>query len=290
MAMRAIIQRAIFASGISRKCLPVAVQFSTKPKFSPTEEPPFMVSSDVMMNPRDIKIAHLSEDMLVEIYNLHKSNPEEWTASNLAAKFGSSEYRMKGAIFMMKHREEFKKERGLDQITEKWRKIHRLHKENTSLEDLAAQFELSQSEITKIIDIVSEDVYRQSLVDAGEAHHNAVLQHFAELGADVSFNESPSMTRHSNLENSYDPELFGDEGFVYKKLELLKRLKEETKAVLRDGQDAFYWDKLIAQSKEKPVLPKQPDTTPIESRFKFAFRDIGVKFEKPVKIRSRTGV
>jgi hypothetical protein len=107
------------------------------------------------------------------------------------------------------------------------------------------------------------------------------------------------------MEDSYFPELFGDEEYEEQKRRLLRRLFTETKAQPLEGVDHFLASysaspsPSLVEGEEKEVGEKEKEREeallppfrprPGESRWKFAFKDLSHEAERPTVICTRGG-
>lgn len=74
------------------------------------EEPEYGVTDSDQMDPSGVKIAYLHDHVRVEMYNLHKSDPVEWSEEALSKHFGASLTRTRAVLILMKRREELRNE------------------------------------------------------------------------------------------------------------------------------------------------------------------------------------
>eukprot|EP01041_Mallomonas_annulata_P006785 gene6785-13742_t len=217
--------------------------------FSSEREPEYMVhaESDMEAEPKSVYIPILRETTKVELFKLHKEDPELWTVNNLSKKYGMTTERTKAVLFLMAKREEIMKEENVLNPPSEWLAICEKHKKDPvtfSKDALATEYNLSETEISDIISKIAKHERRLGLVQQNEDFWGTALQEFTEYGIDTNFRETPSATQT----REYMPELFGDDGFEEAKNNLKKRIERETRA----GQ--------LKASSERSVLSNVFDT------------------------------
>lgn len=75
---------------------------------SVNQEPEYAVTDDEDFNPAQVKIAFLPDNIRIEMYNLHKSDPEKWNEVSLSRKYAASITRVRAVLMLMQRREELR--------------------------------------------------------------------------------------------------------------------------------------------------------------------------------------
>lgn len=277
------------------------------------DEPEYKVSSDPILDPKFIRVPYLRDSTKQEIYQKYKNDPIKWSSKILAQTYGATETRIKAVIYLMKFREEMMTKKELLEITPQQFEIYELSLDKANdLATLAEKYSLPQQEIERIIKKLTDHNRRLSNLECMETYNEGVMKEFSNLGVDVNFSEPPTYYSQ-NIENKFFPTLFGDENLEQHKRELLKRIEKETKAHLKPHPALTYLKKLFGDDVSVDVdgnviqngenVTKVTDVVPLpvqaesasnsnqlESRFKFAFRDLSLPdtMQKTV-IRTRTG-
>ena len=92
-------------------------------------ESPYMVDTNVRsVSPSQIKIPFLSENVKQEMYRKHTQDSEEWTVGALSKQYGTSTERTKAVLFLMRRREQFKRDKGFDDIPKEWYELYQKYK------------------------------------------------------------------------------------------------------------------------------------------------------------------
>jgi hypothetical protein len=157
---------------------------------------------------------------------------------------------------------------------------------------VAAEVNKSADEVAKIVTTLSKHRYLLFIEDKHAVDNEVLVQSYLDMGATVG--ETAVTTARKKIDDDYYPLLFGDdEGFENHRLELIKRLVEDTKAQVQDGAKANAMfmrteDRLKDAVPEDVLNNAEVDTNQL-GRFKFAFRDLQKKDEQPTMIRTRTG-
>lgn len=270
------------------------------------EEPSPLVTVEPIMNPAEVAVPYLREQQREDIYVSYKADPVTWSPAKLAEKYNASEMRIKAVIYLMQKREELMEKNKVINIPQDHQEIYEksLNKENT-IASIAEVHQKSEEEVKDIIARLTDHHQRLANMKAMEGYNNDVMKEFTELGASTDFRETPSIASKS-IASDYFPKLFGDTEFEQTKNALLKRILSETKAKLKPHPGFLFLkekfgddvpvendpkkiEELIEKASWKKFDSAKSDGA-IESRFKFAIRDISVpeSLRKTV-IRTRSG-
>jgi hypothetical protein len=273
-----------------------------------SDEPLPLVTVDPIMNPAEIKVPYLQENQRKDIYQKYKEDPVAWSPAKLAEKYQASEMRVKAVIYLMQKREELMEKNQVTNIPPDHQEIYEksLNKENT-ISSIAEVHQKSEDEVKDIIARLTDHHQRLTNMTVMEGYNNEVMKEFSELGASTDFQETP-ITPVKSVATNYFPTLFGDKEFEQTKNALLKRITSETKAKLKPHPGLVYLkekfgdevseitdqgkiDELVEKASTWKKFEKaKSDDSNIESRFKYAIRDISIpeSLRKTV-IRTRTG-
>jgi len=195
-----------------------------------SDEPDYMVKSDITADPKTIHVSFLRDNVRQEIYKLHKEDPKLWTVSKLAQKYGMTLERSKAVIYLMRKREDLMRDEKVLDIPSQWNEIYEKHQTDpniNTLTSLANEYSLSESSISDIITRLSTHYSRLNLVQQHEQYWNEAFQEFEEFGINTNFRETPTESKSSQTE--YYPELFGDDDYEEMKTKLKRRIQQETR-------------------------------------------------------------
>lgn len=265
-----------------------------------SQEPSYMVDSDERVDAHLVKVPFLSEDAKLDMYQKHVAEPEVWTIQKLSQHFGSSLQRTSAVIYLMRKRQEAMVRAGItgsdDQNVSAELKVYEKYCEDKtkSLENLAEELggdsKYNTVQLKQIVEKWDTHRKRMENVNQHEAYMKGVMESLAGDGIDTSFQETPTDAKRS-LQDSYYPELFGDEALKEEKEKLLRRVSSETKAKIND--DVMYMMSKFANQSGLPAAPAyisasclsafdKAETTAKPNRWKFAFRDLShMNYKKP---------
>ena len=101
-----------------------------------------------------IRIPYFRENTRAEIWNLHKENPEHWDYKRLAQKYGAAMERIRAVCMLMKNREDTMRADGVLDISDEWKSIWALHKEDhttNTYDVIATELKLDVGTVSKCI-------------------------------------------------------------------------------------------------------------------------------------------
>lgn len=264
---------------VGRHCVFGGIRsFSDRKARGGYKESPYMVDTDVRSVPASqIRVPYLNEKLKQEMYGKHKQDPEEWTVNALSKQYGASMERTKAVLYLMRRREEFMKEKGVDNIPKEWYELYQKYQdlgddasapaaiaieedvggeqqseeegdgESTSergntkspLQKLAAEYQMSESKLMEVIEKMKEHIFRQSQVDAYEMQMGINAERLADVGVDTKFREpSSASTTVKSITDDYYPKLFGDDGaFEEARQKLIEEIELETRATITEEVD-----------------------------------------------------
>lgn len=277
-----------------------------------------MCNEEGLLQPQVIRIPYLRDITRQEIYARYVTDPEKWTFATLASHYQASLERVKAVVLLMHHRYEFmKNEMGFTveivsnggensvpkvvvTIPPLWQALYEKHvaapedplskllaDHNASVIADEDKTSMNEEELKKILEKMADhDRRTQNLKDYEEDMEDK-LKRIEMSGVNTKFAEVPSVPANYNFQSNYFPPLLGDEEFEEEKKRLLKRVAEETSAVVRPDVHAY-----VQQSEDlkdvKIANMESKKSDPI--RWKFAFRELTPDGKKqPTVIRTRTG-
>ena len=270
--------------------------FDTKPDIDPDDDSDQPDDSELegYMNVNDIKVPILPMAKKIEIYELHKQNPNEWNEKTLAKKYNMSVERSKAIIYLMKLRFDAMEKIKPFNISEKedWEGIFDLHQKNPSYynaEFLSKKYNMPVERINDILSRMADHSFRQFNMDVAEEFSNSQLDTLESVGVDVSFKESKI---ESKLEKYYYPQLFGDDDLQYYKEDLSRKIIKDTKAKRVCEFPSFI--KSHETRKANDFISNQPEPRTHEDGYmykaKLAYRDLSISKTPPTIIRTRSGM
>eukprot|EP01035_Chromulina_nebulosa_P019184 gene19184-25030_t len=278
------------------------------------DDPEHGVGIDDAMDPQDVSVPYLRDNVRMEIYNKYKEDSNIWTFKKLSETYKCSEIRIKAVIQLMKIREDMIKENSISTAPEQLVEIISKTTESKDLTTLSAEYNMSTDELNEIIRKDKINKENEDDLNAINEYYEEVMAEFQELGADTNFREIPAKAK-KQVRDDYFPELFGDEDFLKQKLDLFRRIENETKSILRPHPGLVNLRKLFDKNVEtdEPIVTKEEfndsasteytDTNQVVSttesndngdvrlsRFKYALRDTSKPLDqRETVIRTRSG-
>ena len=137
-------------------------------------EPPRTVRSAYEPNDNEkVRVPYFRENQRLEIWRLHKENPQHWDYNRLAQKYGAAAERIRAVCVLMKGREETMKASGVLDISDEWKSIWAFHKEDP----ITNTYEVIASELKIDVGTVS------NCIESMKAHEARVdrMKHYSEL-------------------------------------------------------------------------------------------------------------
>lgn len=288
-------------------CIPFSRRLSSN--FGRGEEM-FQIEDSVPAIPASaVKVPYANEKMKVEMYERHKSDPEEWSIRKLCEHYGSSFERTKAIIYLMRHRETVMAENQVLDVSDEWKSIYKRHVEGgeeVSMEDLTKEFSLPEQQIKDILERMKLHTFRIGNVNQYEELMNKKLDLLKKMGVDTRFQETAIFKKKSSKDSDaidlddYYPELFGDDddeaynAAVDKLKAAIRESKNSTTANLPEGDGnvpEFIKSPLPEIAAEQ--VSEAPNTANVKqeglSRWKIAFRDLSLDKDHPTMIRTRSG-
>lgn len=281
------------------------------------EEPQYMCDEEGLLQPQVIRIPYLRDTVRQEIYARYITDPEKWTFAALSAHYQASLDRVKAVVLLMHHRYEFmKNEMGFTvdivsngensipkvvvTIPPLWRALHEKHlaapedpltkllaDHNASVVAEEDKTSMNEEELKKILAKMADHDRRTENLKDYEEDMEEKLKRIEMSGVNTRFAEVPAVPANYDFQSNYFPPLLGDEEFEEEKKILLKRVAEETSAIVRPNVHTY-----VQQHEDlkdvKITNMEARKTEPI--RWKLAFRELTPDGKKqPTVIRTRTG-
>lgn len=269
------------------------------------DEPEYQVETDPIFDPAKVHVPFLDDDSRESIYRKYLLNPNLKTLAELAKEYEASEDRIKAVVFLMENRMRTMAKHKINEVTDHQKEIYEKSlAPDANLEELASANNMSIDEIKDVVRRLADHNARMENVVAYQEYTSNALKEYSELGADVKFQETKSLTTKT-LEDTYIPSLFGDDELEEQKKYLFKKIQEETKARLKPHPGLTFLTQKLGSDEVKDghevvdmsILSKVGKFTAgervpehIESRFKYAIVDLAVpdSLRKTI-IRTRTG-